>query len=108
MKPPADLKPAGAKYWRTIVRVWRLDAHQFELLAQACRSLDTIAEAETELQKSGAVVTDRFGQSKPHPASLIIRDFRGLFARLVRELGLSVDASDSRPAALTGRYRGRR
>ncbi|MGE0451812.1 MAG: P27 family phage terminase small subunit [Vicinamibacterales bacterium] len=109
MKAPADLGPAGVRYWKAIVKTWKLDAHQPEILAQACRCLDVIAKAELDLQAKGPVVADRFGQVKPNPAALVVRDYRGLFARLVRELGLSgVDTSDSRPPALTGRYAGRR
>jgi phage terminase small subunit len=107
MKTPKELDGAGLAYWRTVARAWKLDAHQWEVLRQACRCLDTIAAAEAVVAKDGGVYQDRFGQSKPHPALLIVRDFRGLFVRLVRELGLSDDASDSRPAPLTHRYKSR-
>ena len=108
MKTPKDLDAAGLAYWRVVTRAWTLDSHQWEVLRQACKCLDAVEAAEVAMSKAGSVVQDRFGQAKPHPALLTIRDFRGLFARLVRELGLSADASDTRPAGLTKRYRGRR
>src|SRR5688572_17595930 len=108
MKTPKDLDQAGLAYWRTVTRAWKLDSHQWEVLRQACACLDTIAAAEKQMAATGPIVVDRFNQQKQSPASLTIRDYRGLFARLVRELGLSGDASDSRPALLPNRYRSRR
>lgn len=109
LKAPDDLQEAGAAYWRVVHRGWKLDAHQPAILHRACRALDLVAQAERELATSGLTITDRFGQQKPAPAVAVIRDMTGLFARLVRELGLSaaVDA-ENRPPALTNRYRGRR
>lgn len=107
-KPPVDLQEPGAAYWRTIHRGWKLDAHQPALLHRACRALDIIADAERELAVTGLSVTDRFGQQKPAPALAAIRDMTGLFARLVRELGLSTAVDAERPPALTNRYRGRK
>jgi len=109
MKPPNDLAAAGSAYWRRIQRHWRLDEHQFAILHRACRCLDVIALAEADLVTTGPTVVDRFKQSRPAPAVTIIRDYSTLFARLVRELGLSAAASDGeRPPQLTGRYKGRR
>ncbi len=109
MKSPDDLGPDGAKYWRRVVKHWQLDQHQPEILRQACKCLDTIAAAERDIAKTGPIVTDRFGQSKPHPATLLVRDYRGLFSRLVRELGLNgAPVEGERPPRLTGRYRSRR
>ena len=108
MKVPEDLDDAGSKYWRIVTRHWRLDDHQPEILRQACRCLDLIASAEVELAKTGPIMLDRFGQQKAAPAVMVIRDYRTLFARLVRELGLSAatEAAERLPK-LTGRYRGR-
>ena len=107
MKTPTDLGPAGLAYWRTVTRHWTLDDHQPEILRQACKCLDAVAAGEEDVRVKGGLVQDRFGQWKQNPALATIRDMRGLFARLVRELGLSA-AGDTRPPQLTGRYRGRR
>src|SRR5262245_20513165 len=107
MKPPADLGDKGRAYWRVIVRHWKLDEHHHEVLAQACKCLDMIDAAQVELVKSGPFERDRFGQLRASPAVNVVRDYRGLFAGLVRELGLSAEPAaeePSRPPALTGRY----
>jgi P27 family predicted phage terminase small subunit len=108
MKTPSDLGSEGAAYWRKVVKHWELDPHQPAILREACKCLDNIAAAEQRLAKDGPILVDRFGQAKAHPATLLVRDYRGLFARLVRELGLSAATEDSRPPTLTNRYKGRR
>jgi phage terminase small subunit len=107
LKTPTDLGAAGLRYWKTVTRDWTLDSHQPEILRQACKCLDVIAANELQMSSVGPLVQDRFGQWRQNPAVLTIRDYRGLFQRLVRELGLAPDASDSRPPGLKNRYRGR-
>ena len=77
------------KYWRAVTRGWQLDAHQPEVLRQACLCLDRIAAAERDILAAGALLPDRFGQLKPHPGIAVVRDYRGLFGRLVGQLGLT-------------------
>ena len=77
MKTPTDLGPEGATYWRTVTRQWKLDDHQWEILRQACRCLDTIAAAEADVSTKGALIADRFDQLKQNPALTTIRDFVG-------------------------------
>ncbi len=45
--------------------------------------------AEQDIQATGAMVQDRFSQLKPHPGIAVVRDYRGLFGRLVLQLGLT-------------------
>jgi hypothetical protein len=104
---PTDLGPAGLQYWKTVTRDWALDSHQPEILLQACKCLDVIEANEEQMATVGPLVQDRFGQWRQNPAVLTIRDYRGLFQRLVRELGLAADSSDTRPPALRNRYSGR-
>ncbi len=104
MTTPEDLGLEGAKYWRVVSKQWKLDDHQWELLRQACMCLDTIEGAEADVASKGALVVDRFGQWKQNPSLVTIRDMRGLFSRLVRELGLAA-VSEMRPPALPGRGR---
>jgi len=63
--------------------------------------------ASALIAEQGLTVTDRHGQVRPHPAVAIERDSRVAFVRVLRELGLSDEANDSRPPRLTGRYAGR-
>lgn len=102
-----DLDPAGLAYYKTVTKSWDLDDHQQQILIEACRSLDRAEQARAAIGQDGAFVADRYGCLRAHPAVAVERDHRGLFARLVRELGLQADSSDSRPPSLSGRYQHR-
>ncbi len=100
-KAPAHLSPEAARWWSSVVAGWDLDAHHLHLLTAAAEQLDVRAVASEAVGKDGAVVKDRWGQSKPHPGCAIQRDAALTFARLVRELGLDLPAPDApRPPRL--------
>lgn len=88
-KPPKHLSRRMQAYWRAIVSDFLLAPHQLELLRRTCEAADRADEARELLDKQGLTVTDRYGQTKPHPAVNIERDARLALARLIRELALS-------------------
>jgi phage terminase small subunit len=86
-----------------VVADFALESHHLKILEAAAGAWDRAEQARRLVDAEGLTVKDRFGQAKPHPATLIERDNRALFARLVRELGLDVEApGDSRPPRLGG------
>jgi phage terminase small subunit len=108
-KPPAYLSETAAAWWRRVWNRWQIGVHQRPLLDAAASCLDRIAEAQRILHDEGLVTHDRFGQAKGHPACLIERDSKALFARLFRELALGPEdvPEAARPPRLRGRYQGR-
>ena len=95
-KPPNSLKPRGPGrgFWKEIHEQFAVeDAHHLRLLEEACGCLDTISQAQKEIEASGAFYTDRFSQPRAHPAFDLIKSNRTLFARLIREMQL-----DTQPA----------
>lgn len=107
--PPDHLSERAAGLWVDVVEGYDLAPHQVELLQRACEASDRADEARDLLAADGLVVTDRYGQVKPHPAAAIERDSRIAEARLLRELALEPGSpeEDPRPprtgAAATGR-----
>jgi len=101
MKPPKELKASGRRFWRKVNSDFDLvEFHHFELLRQSCFCLDRIETAQKEVEKDGkAFIQDRFGQLREHPALKVEKDNRILFARLLRELGLDIATTESRPPA---------
>ena len=81
--------------------MWDLDPTGLRLLVAAGESWDEKKLARRAIKEEGQLVTDRFGQRRPHPAIQIQRDARLSFARLCRELGLS-EEPDSRPPRIGG------
>jgi len=65
--------------------------------------MDIVDRARAELEGSSLVLTDRYGQLRPHPAVNIARDARLGLARLLRELNLDIGAQESRPPRIGGR-----
>ena len=106
LSPPRHLKTAGKKFWKKIAADFELLDHDFARLEGACIALDRAAEAREAIAQDGAVVTDRFGQKKEHPAIRIESASWGTFRLLLRELGLDDELpSDNRPATAPRGYR---
>ena len=77
------------------------DAHHLRLLTEACKCLDEESRMRKEIAKTGDVITDRFGQRKPHFGYQTIKDCRILFSRLLRELRLDgIPHPEDRPPRL--------
>jgi len=96
---PAGLKQAGRDFWNKAHSEFILTAaHDLERLQQACECLDVIREAKEKVEADGNFIRDRFMQIREHPGLKTIRDFRILFCRIIRELGLdSENPQESRP-----------
>jgi len=105
-KPPNSLTPRGPGriFWGKIHEQFEVrDAHHLKFLEEACGCLDTITQAQKEIEASGAFYTDRFSQPRAHPGFDLIKANRTLFARLLREMQLDTQpAEDARPVRLYG------
>jgi P27 family predicted phage terminase small subunit len=86
--PPKTLKASGKRLWKDLLSGWDIQLEQFVLLQALCESQDRISELSETLRREGRVVADRFGQLRPHPATLILKGENGSFARLFKLLAL--------------------
>jgi hypothetical protein len=89
--PPAGLNKAWQAWWTSILTHWELLPHGLEILRQAAQAGMLAQAAWAQVQEEGLVTLDRFGQQREHPGCAIWRHNAALFARLVRELGLSAE-----------------
>ena len=96
---PKHLSRRSKAFWRQIAADFMLEAPQFELLRRLCEAIDRADQARDLLSSEGLTTTDRYGQTKPHPAVNIERDARTAIARLLRELNLSAP-EETRPPHL--------
>jgi len=96
---PDELKAAGRAFWLKATEENDLDsAHDKERLLMAAKTLDEIAAVERQVQADGMFVKNRYGATIEHVGMKSIRDLRTLFVRIVREMGLDLEApADSRP-----------
>lgn len=102
-KAPMHLKPATRRWFDGVIAGYELEPHHLKLLLAAAESWDRADDARRILATEGLCITDRFNQRRAHPMVNVERDMKGLFARLVRELGLDIEGpADSRPPRLGG------
>jgi phage terminase small subunit len=103
-KIPNHLTKKSRTWAASVLEEYDLTASQIELLLMAAEQRDQSEAARAHVAASGAMVQDRFGVEKESPWCKLQRDSALSCSRLMREIGLSVDADDSnRPPALEGR-----
>ena len=97
-RPPAHLASDGRRLWRRVMAEYQVDDPAgAELLRLAAEALDRAAQARQILAAEGLTIEGRFG-GKTHPAVAIERDSSLRAARLLRELGVTLDPPEqSRP-----------
>src|SRR5262249_4232761 len=90
---PSHLKGPGRKLWTTINTDYELEGADLSVLDVACVHFDRAAAARETIDAEGAIVKDRFGQQKPHPACEIEQASSRLYLAALRQLGLGLPAS---------------
>lgn len=96
VKVPAHLSAASRALYRGIVADYVLEPLHVRLLTEALGSLDRAEQARTQLDRDGLTATTRLGELKSHPLLLVERDARNTFARLMKQLGLDLEAPTER------------
>jgi phage terminase small subunit len=94
-KAPEHLTPATRAWVEAVLDEYDLEAHHIRLLTLAAESWDRCQQAREALAVHGLIFVDRLGQPRARPEVPIERDARISFARLIRELGLDVDAPEA-------------
>jgi phage terminase small subunit len=103
---PSHLHPETRAWVESVLSEYVLEEHHRRLLVLAGEAWDRNVQARQAIDKHGMVFTDRFGGEKTRPEVAIERDMKTVFARLVRELQLDVEAppeTSRRPPMLRGR-----
>ncbi len=88
---PGDLSEDAGRWWQKILRDYDLDSAGLLLLANALSAYDRMKQAQIIIKAEGILAVDRFGQTRPHPATLIERDAKQTMLRNLKSLGLEVE-----------------
>lgn len=101
---PKHLSAAARRWWKTVTADFDFEAHHLILLQNACELWDRSQDARKQVARDGALIPDRFGSLKEHPAAKLERDSKIAFTRILRELGLDILGADeaTRPPMLAG------
>jgi len=93
-----SLKPPTKRWIKKIQKDFVLESHHDRLLILAASAWDRAVEAKRIVDAEGAIVLDRFGSQRQHPAISIERDSMLTFSKLLRELALDLEPpAESRP-----------
>ena len=108
VKAPSHLSPDSKAFFDYVIYEYTdgFDKHHVKLLVLACEALDRGVQARKLIEKDGLTFVDRHGSIKPHAAVAIEKDSRIAFARMIREIGLDIADSESRPPALPANKKG--
>jgi P27 family predicted phage terminase small subunit len=99
---PKHLSREAKGWWKKIVAEWEMDDPSLMLLESALEAFDRMREAQATLKEEGAIVKDRFGQPKMHPATLIERDSKATILRTMRALHLDIEPLHDAPGRPAG------
>lgn len=103
IRPPRHLSDESRAWFASVTKDFELESHHLMILRAAGEAWDRAQQAREILKRDGVTFVDRHGHIRPHPATVIERDQKVLFSRLVRELGLDVIEHDStRPPMIQG------
>ncbi|RRR43649.1 hypothetical protein EHH44_13775 [Mycolicibacter terrae] len=88
MRSPAGLHAAGKRLWRSVTGEFDLEIepHKVELLGQACRVADQIAELDEAAAEAPLTVKGSMGQPVISPFISEARAQRALLAQLLARL----------------------
>jgi len=89
IKAPQGLSKAALSWWERLLTEYDIRvAAGAVLLEQALRSFDRAEEARRLVDKEGAVIKDRFGQTRQHPACQVERDNRAAVVKTLAAVGI--------------------
>lgn len=95
MRSPAGLRPEGKRLWRSVTAEFDLETepHKLQILGQACRVVDVIAELDEAADQAPLLTKGSMGQAVISPFIAEARAQRSLLAQLLARLNFE-GASD--------------
>ena len=89
---PTHLSDKAKDFYRETVESFDLEPHHVKLLVLACEASDESDACRAAIATEGLTILDRFGKPVPHPLLAPGQAARNQFERLLRALGLDLDA----------------
>lgn len=91
MRSPANLQTEGKRLWRSVTTAFDLEdePHKVQILSQACRVTDVIAELDNAADDAPLTVKGSMGQQVISPFIAEARAQRSLLAQLLARLNFA-------------------
>jgi P27 family predicted phage terminase small subunit len=95
-KKPKLSKEAQSLY-RRVRAEWQIrDEIGLHLLRTACECCDEMRAAQAVIEAEGAIVKDRFGQARLHPATQRLKESRSHMLMALKALNLDLDSLEGK------------
>lgn len=95
-RAPSHLGASSRRLWNLMVLEFDLDPASLDVLRVALEARDVAATARRRVARDGIVLDGRFGPVA-HPAVNIEKQAAERYARLLRDLGLTLPEDEPRP-----------
>ena len=103
IKLPKHLSPEARALFKSIADDYQIvDAAGLKILTVACQAFDRAQAARATIDQEGMTITDKFGQTKPHPLLTCERDSRAAFLAGLKALNLDLEPLQPRPGRPPG------
>ena len=99
-RAPAHLSKKTRQWWQQIANRYQFEDFELRLLSAAGEAWDRKEAARLVIEEKGLTYLDRFQQPATRPEIPIERDSRLAFFRCMRQLALSEEPPEDRPAPL--------
>ncbi len=86
---PKHLSRECKRLWVAVLNDWQVeDFAGLAILQVGLEARDRAAKCRKQIDREGEVLTDRFGQKKPHPLLAAERDSRSAFLTAIKSLNM--------------------
>jgi P27 family predicted phage terminase small subunit len=90
-EPPKKLSPEARGWWIKINEAWEVVDGSLLVLENALEAFDRMRQAQAIIEAEGIVTSDRFGQVRQHPATIVERDAKQTLLRHLKALNLDLE-----------------
>jgi len=91
-KPPSTLSKEAKSWWLKLTEEYALDDQAgLLLLMVAMEAFDLMRSAQAAVAEDGAVLADRYGSKKAHPACQVVKDARAQLLAALKQLNLDIE-----------------
>ena len=100
---PRGLSPEARKWWKKLLEEYSIEDQAGLLILQvALEAFDRMRQAQSQVEKDGPTILDRFDQLKAHPMLTVERDARSQMMQALKSLNLDFEPLKEGPGRPAG------